>query len=298
MSEERARILKLLEDGKITADQAARLIQALGAQGPSEPPEPPGWPGRRRHRRVLVGELDRIPDIVAEAVSSAVKSGFWPHDETRTDFPGKSSLFLKSVSGNIELAGWDQDRITLEGGGTLLRVRERDEQLMVRSISGDVTGKVPHESRLELVSVSGDVTVSGVTGKFGLRSVSGDVEISEFSGELEIDSVSGDIRLERVSGRMRVESKSGDIKLEPVGEFSGEAVSKSGDIDLFIRPDADVVLEMDCEEEGDIRVDVGSAHEVLKQTERYAKVQFGQGTRTLKLRTRRADIMVREAKEE
>ena len=36
MSNERDRILKLLEDGKITADQATRLIEAVG----SERPEP------------------------------------------------------------------------------------------------------------------------------------------------------------------------------------------------------------------------------------------------------------------
>ena len=33
MSEERERILKMLEDGRITADQAARLIEAAGLKG-------------------------------------------------------------------------------------------------------------------------------------------------------------------------------------------------------------------------------------------------------------------------
>lgn len=300
MTEERARILKLLEDGRITADQAARLIQALGAGRPEspEPPEPPSWAAHRRHRRVLVSELDRIPDIVAEVVSSAIRSGFDPTEKAKTDFPGKNSLFLKTVSGNVELVGWDKDRITLGDGSALLRARERDEQLMVRSISGDITGNVPAESRLEVASVSGDVTVSGVKGKFGLKSVSGDVSVTDFRGEVEITSVSGDVRLLRVSGRMRVESKSGDIKIVPSAEFEGEAVTRSGDIELWLGLGADVVLEMECEEDGDIEVEAELEHEVLEQTRRRSRVKFGSGARVMKLRTHRADITVRKAGEE
>ncbi|MEO0082038.1 MAG: DUF4097 family beta strand repeat-containing protein [candidate division WOR-3 bacterium] len=297
MSEERSRILKLLEDGKINADQAARLIQALGAEAVREPPEPPRF-SLRRQRRILAAELDRIPDIVAEAVSSAVRSGFDRSDSTRTDFPGKNSLFLKSVSGDVEVSGWDEDRVRLDGLGTMVRVRERDDQVMVRSISGDLSGRVPRESRLELVSVSGDVKVSGTRGKFTLKSVSGDIVLEDVHGSIGIDSVSGSIVLERVAGSISVESKSGDISLRPVGEFSGEVVSRSGDIKLELGPDADVVLDMECEEEGEISVEAGSDHEVLEEAERSMRVKFGKGSRVLRLRTRRADIRVRVAAEE
>lgn len=298
MSEERERVLKLLEDGKINADQAARLIQALGSQEPPAPPEPPLL-GHRRHTRFHFRELDRIPDIVANAVSSAVRTGVWPQEgETKTEFRGKNSLFLKSVSGNVDLAGWDEDRISLEGMGGMVRVREREDQVMVRSISGDITGKMPRESRIELVSVSGDVGVSGIKGKFGLKSVSGDIDIEDFQGDVRVDIVSGDIRMTRVSGTITIESKSGDVEIEPVSEFGGEVVSKSGDIDLRLRPDANVELEMECEEEGDITLDVGLDQEVLEQGERKLKVRLGKGGQVMKLRTRKADIKVREAKEE
>ena len=82
MNDERARILKLLEDGKISADQAARLIEALGSRRsgdecgfPPMPPMPPVPPLRRVHMRgrAMAG-IDQIPDIVARAVSSAVRS--------------------------------------------------------------------------------------------------------------------------------------------------------------------------------------------------------------------------------
>lgn len=294
MQEERARILRLLEEGKITADQAARLIQALGA-GRTESEEFSSGFGHRRWGRAIVGELDRIPDIVAQAVSSALSSGFGAGEKSQVEFLDKKNLFLKSVSGNVQLLGWDQKRIILEGSGTPMWVREKGDQLMVRSISGDVTGNVPAETRLEVASVSGDITVSGVRGKFGLKSVSGNVELADFHGEVEISSVSGDVSLLRVSGRMKIETHSGDIEILPVGEFEGEVVTKSGDIELRLEVGADVLLEAECEEAGEVHLEEGFAAEVLEQTGRLVRLKFGAGSRIMKLRTHCADIKVRRA---
>ncbi|OYD16391.1 hypothetical protein CH330_02960 [candidate division WOR-3 bacterium JGI_Cruoil_03_51_56] len=295
MSEERTKILRMLEQGKITADQAARLIEALGHRRFHSGPD---RFARRIHRRVSLSELDRIPDIVASAVSSAVKTGFQERSEVKTDFPGKHSLFLKSISGDVEVSAWDEDKISLEKPGGMTKVRERENRVMVRSISGDITVFVPRESKLELVSVSGNVEVTGMSGKLGLKSVSGDVGLSDLTGELKADVVSGDLKMIRVSGELLVESKSGDIELEPVGEFSGKISSKSGDIEVRLYPDADVVLDMECEEKGAITLDMGFPYEILEKDERLLKVKLGSGTRVLKLRTRKADITVRETKED
>jgi len=42
MSEEKLRILRMLQEGKITADEAARLLAALGTPGKEEAPGAPG----------------------------------------------------------------------------------------------------------------------------------------------------------------------------------------------------------------------------------------------------------------
>jgi len=170
--------------------------------------------------------------------------------------------------------------------------------LMVRSISGDVGGQVPREIRLEIVSVSGDVKVSGIDGSLKLKSVSGDVDLSDVKGEVGLSVVSGDLKLLSVAGTLEVESKSGDIELCPSGPIAGSVESKSGDIVLRLRQDADVVLEMECEEDGDISVEDKLEYEVLSEGERTLSMKLGQGSRVLRLRTRRADIRVKRAKEE
>jgi DUF4097 and DUF4098 domain-containing protein YvlB len=157
--------------------------------------------------------------------------------------------------------------------------------------------QAPRESRLELVSVSGDVSVSGVSGRFGLKGVSGDIELEDFDGEAVVSVVSGDIALTRVSGKLAVESKSGDVAIEPSGPFEGSVLSKSGDIELRLGPILDVVLDMECEEEGEIRLKTDIPHEVLEEGERSMKVKFGDGSREMKIRTREADITVKTAKE-
>ncbi len=306
MSEERLRVLKLLEEGKITADQAARLIQALGreARGPEapEPPEPPepfmhGRSGRR-HFRVQMRELDRIPDIVAGAVSSAIRSVEFGDEDGKREFAGAAGLFLKTVSGDITVQAWDKDVISLTQADTLTKVRQRGDQVMVRAISGDTEARVPATCRLELVSVSGDVKVSGVSGEFGFKSVSGDVDVSDYSGKARIELVSGDLALDRVSGEFEIDTKSGDVSIVPAGQLSGSVESKSGDIDLALGPDTDLALEISIEEEGEIRADIGLDHEVVEQGERLLKLRVGAGTRTLRLHTHKGDITVRSKKED
>ncbi len=87
-SEERMKILQLLQEGKISADQAARLLEALenaprGAPKnvpPPVPPVPPTTPGGGRWLRVRVTDTDsgktrvniRLP---LNLVSSGIRMG-------------------------------------------------------------------------------------------------------------------------------------------------------------------------------------------------------------------------------
>jgi hypothetical protein len=59
-SEERLKILKMLEDGKITPDEASTLLRALdgGRRTMAGPPPPPPPPPDSRFLRVQVTDLD------------------------------------------------------------------------------------------------------------------------------------------------------------------------------------------------------------------------------------------------
>lgn len=58
-SEERMKILKLIEEGKISADEGARLLAALSdtRRGAPLPPRPPGAAGPARWLRIRVTDM-------------------------------------------------------------------------------------------------------------------------------------------------------------------------------------------------------------------------------------------------
>ena len=300
MSNERDRILKLLEDGKITADQATRLIEALGAERVEGdfcmPPHPPFGP---RHFRVRGGGrgLDRIPDVVATAVASAMKNGFEPGEERSTDFPGKRHLLVKSVSGDLDVTRGSEERIGLSYSGGMVKVRTSGDQVVVRTMAGDVSATVPADGRLELEVVSGDVSISEAGSRIEVKTVSGDVDITLSTGDAQVKTVSGDVSLDRVAGGLEVETRSGDVDVVPIGPISGSILTVSGDVSVALGKDADLVLELETEEDGDIEVDDDLPHEVLEEREDHLKVKLGAGSRTLVVKTRDGDIDIRVAEE-
>lgn len=59
MNEQRRQILQMLAEGKITADEAERLIDALARQEPESPPGAPPRPKRRpKYLRVVMNAAD------------------------------------------------------------------------------------------------------------------------------------------------------------------------------------------------------------------------------------------------
>jgi DUF4097 and DUF4098 domain-containing protein YvlB len=300
MSNERDRILKLLEDGKITADQATRLIEALGSERTESdfcvPPHPPFGP---RHFRVRGGGrgLGLVPDVVATAVASAMKNGFEPGEERSTDFPDKRHLLVKSVSGDLDVTRGDEGRIGLSYSGGMVKVRSSGDQVVVRTMAGDVSATVPADGRLELEVVSGDVSISEAGSRIDVKTVSGDVDITQTTGDAQIKTVSGDVNLDRVSGSFEVQTRAGDVDLVAAGPVSGSIATVSGDVTVALPRDADLVLELTIEEEGDIDVDPSLPHEVLEEREYYMKVKLGAGSRTLAVKTRKGDIDVCAAEE-
>lgn len=149
-----------------------------------------------------------------------------------------------SKDGTVELHLVSGEMIVKAGTGNQVRVHASSERgvlqfsaspshvtLEVRSQRGrmgdthyEVT--VPVGVRLELKSVSGDITAHGVNGELEVGAVSGDVDVSEGSGRVEIESVSGDIKAAHLSGESRVNSVSGDVSINNItGTLEVETVS-------------------------------------------------------------------------
>lgn len=69
MGDELATVLRLVAEGKLSAEQAAPIIEALGRRGAPRPPEPPPppsgtVPGKGRGRRVRIQVTERGRRVV------------------------------------------------------------------------------------------------------------------------------------------------------------------------------------------------------------------------------------------
>ena len=56
-SEERMKILKMIEEGKLSAEEGTKLLAALSDKRPPVPPRAPGMPGAPRWLRIRVTDV-------------------------------------------------------------------------------------------------------------------------------------------------------------------------------------------------------------------------------------------------
>lgn len=187
--------------------------------------------------------------IMSLALAAAPASAGPDVDESRAmDADGRLSLSM--VEGELSVRGWDRDSFELTGelGSDKHEVNisgdEDDWDIEVRhdgnwkwgwKNSGDtrLTLNVPHAARLELATVSADLSVAGVDGEhLGIAVVSGDVEVEAASTHIELESVSGDVEIRGNNSRLEMETVSGDLRASGI-TGAADIESVSGDLELM-----------------------------------------------------------------
>ena len=128
----------------------------------------------------------------------------------------------------------DQIQLVVEPGpdGPSVRVRHPDR---VRRVVLDLKVFLPAQgTRLSLLSLSGDLTVRGLSGGSAvvLATQSGDARVTEIGGDAAVDSASGEIILEGVQGNVTTSSSSGDIRAIRINGQNFRATTQSGDVAL------------------------------------------------------------------
>ena len=218
---ERLRILKLLEEGKIKAEEAERLLQALNE-----------GEGRRKghHGWGFLSSMESIPDIIGASMAGSFHNA---SGKEKMKFPRKKKIVFRGLSGDIEIQGEDTEEIYVEKDG-MAKINEDGNTLVIKAVSGDLRIETPRETDIELKGISGDLDLQDIKGLIAISSVSGDIQGEGLSGSFQGDFVSGDIELEYDAvERIEIKSKSGDIKikLDPRVEVTLEIESKYGNID-------------------------------------------------------------------
>jgi DUF4097 and DUF4098 domain-containing protein YvlB len=204
---------------------------------------------------------------------------------------------IGNVSGNVVVTGYDGDAIVVKG---IKKGRDRDV-IQIEDRSGadrvDVGVRYPERCNCDasvrfevqvprsvnydfdkIGSVSGDVQVSGVTGRLNASAVSGDVHVKDVSGSVSASAVSGNVTVEinRLEG-------SDEMKFSTV----------SGDVTVLLPADLNADLDMSSFS-GSIKTDFA----VEVRSERYgsrnwARAKLGDGSRRLRMSSVSGDLSLR-----
>jgi DUF4097 and DUF4098 domain-containing protein YvlB len=199
------------------------------------------------------------------------------------------TIDVSNVQGSVEISAWDKDEVELVAE----LESEKDElefEATPRKVSIEVdrptshygrdqedaylTLRVPRGARLDVDTVSADITVGGVRGQQTLQSVSGVVNSQAFDAPVSASAVSGDVIVTGTGGKaaVRTENVSGTSTVTGVrGEFQGEVVS--GEIQATIAAaskvdvnsvSGDIALNVELAPAGEVDMETVSGTLTLK----------------------------------
>ena len=210
--------------------------------------------------------------------------------------PG-SQVRIGNVSGDVIVTAYDGDSIIVKG---TKKGRDRD-QIDVEDRSGsnnvDVGVHYPKNCNCD-ASIRFDVQVPrSMNFDFDqLSSVSGDVKVTGVSGKLHASAVSGDVHVIDVSGSVSASAVSGDVKVE-INRLDGSDDMKfstvSGDVNVLLPGSLDADVDMSSFS-GSIKTDF----QIEVRSEKYgsrntARAKLGEGSRRLKMTSVSGDLSLR-----
>ena len=175
---------------------------------------------------------------------------------------------VSNVAGSVTITGWERAEVHVSGelgsGVERLDFASSGKRTVVKVVlrkghhrgggDTDLNIRIPKGSRLDVNTVSSDITATDVTGAQRLQSVSGDIstetsdeaEVKTVSGsislrgngqqtQLDLTTVSGDAVVTRIGGEIAVSTVSGTLELSLEKLTRAKLRTTSGDLTMSAR---------------------------------------------------------------
>jgi hypothetical protein len=223
MSEERTQVLEMLAEGRITAEEANMLLEALKGRGPSR-------------AEVREGEghghfLDRIVSLFGAKVK------YTEELDWTLDGAGVSLIKAKTENGSISLSGTDQDQVTVkawkqvrapteakaeefaqevqvhaERDGNAIRIyKEHPKPPMGYSVSVRYEISAPRSVGADLHTSNGAIHIQEIDGVVEAVTSNGAIKLQGGAGNVNLRTSNGAIQVQDATGRVHAKTSNGQI---------------------------------------------------------------------------------------
>ena len=226
MTEERRRILDMLSEGKISVDDAERLLGAMRAagrvqtlEGPDESPYDEIEMGVRERVNVVLDRQDE-----AHTRDDTFEVGETPRLEVR-GFNGRVCV-ESGEPGSIRVRAKLKNPRGVEYSavqeGNLVKVeatpRHRSDHFL-SGLFGHNTGvkievSVPADTSVDVVTSNGPVELRGTECGAALRTSNGPIKIERFKGDVSARTSNGPITVETLQGSADLTTSNGPVSIE------------------------------------------------------------------------------------
>ena len=186
--------------------------------------------------------------------------------------------------------------------GARVSARSASGSVSVRGVRGDLEMRTQSADvdlrdvgRIDVESLSGDVTIQGVAGESSINTVSGDIDLGGARGDLQIETVSGDIDLrDVVAKQIRSHTTSGDVSFTGsiLADGRYEYQTHSGEVRLVLPGDVGAQLSL-ATFSGGIESDFPITLSPTSHDSKRLSFTLGQGTARIIAETFSGDITLK-----
>lgn len=254
-----AKILEMLKEGRLTIEEAERLIKAVSESKEKEHKKESKWHGPdfqdfaqeigQAFESIQVGKfLDNVATKIKSSISTGFDTTAGTYVDKSIDATGIDKLKVKHAGGNITVYKTDASEFTIKG---MLRTSKVEEGILTLSSGGgNLSVGIPSTVKdVEVEAGSGNATINNIKlEKLKSETTGGNLSISDVSGSISASAIGGNIDMTNVkSTELYAKSIGGQIRLI-MGDLSEGKItldSTAGGVNFFT--DENSAFDLDAE---------------------------------------------------
>lgn len=250
MSQEQMKVLQMLDEGKITAEEATTLLQKLSTTAKAEAPS----------------LLADVGEWLRRLVSLVVKEKVEEQADWQIDSAGLQTVAVQTTNGAIDYRGDGEKSIAIQAHKVVrapdqataaafmqqvqIQVEPQADTLRIyptypkppRHVEVEVTFMIhgPRQINVNGQSTNGEVACQAVSGNVQVQSTNGEIRIAEISGAVNAKCTNGGVNAKRLTltAASNFSSQNGNVRVNvEQGQAPITATTVNGSVHVTLPPD-------------------------------------------------------------